>query len=251
MKPTQTTRAIRDEQGNNLTTTTQYYYDSDYVLPIRIDNTTSTGEVISEEIRYLDNALWLPLETSTYRMNADGSNKRLVGSEYTTWDEVKSLPLKVYQIESSTPLTNFVPGNKLSKDSRYVEKHSYDLYGTKGNLQQEHSPGGIYTSYLWDATNTYPMAQVQGATYSQISSEDGKVEDYDSVSLIDRLKSLTPSTAFIQTYSYKLLVGVSQQTDTNGKTTYYDYDSFGRLITIRDNNFKILKSYNYHYSTNH
>jgi YD repeat-containing protein len=65
--------------------------------------------------------------------------------------------------------------------------------------------------------------------------------------LRDNLKTLVPS-ALIQTYSYKPLTGVISITDPNGMTTRYDYDSFGRLKTIKDNDEKILKSYKYNYS---
>lgn len=51
--------------------------------------------------------------------------------------------------------------------------------------------------------------------------------------------------ALMQTKTYDLNKNVTSETNANGKTTYYEYDAFGRLITIKDNNRNKLKSYQY------
>lgn len=51
--------------------------------------------------------------------------------------------------------------------------------------------------------------------------------------------------ALMQTKTYDLNKNVTSETDANGKTAYYEYDAFGRLITIKDNNRNKLKSYQY------
>ena len=49
------------------------------------------------------------------------------------------------------------------------------------------------------------------------------------------------------TYTYKPLVGMTSQTDAKGMTTYYEYDAFQRLKTVKDQNGNILKQTDYHY----
>jgi YD repeat-containing protein len=63
---------------------------------------------------------------------------------------------------------------------------------------------------------------------------------------IDELR-LYPSTAQMTTYTYSPLVGMTSQTDVGNRVTYYNYDGLGRLKRIRDQDYNILKTYEYQY----
>lgn len=56
-----------------------------------------------------------------------------------------------------------------------------------------------------------------------------------------------PSNAQMTTYTYKPLVGITSQTDPNAQTIYYNYDAFGRLQSVKDNDGNIVQQYEYHY----
>ncbi len=126
---------------------------------------------------------------------------------------------------------------------------SYDNYDTYGNVIQTTAKSGLVTSYLWDASSRYPMAQVVAANYSQISAQSGKPAGYSSSTLFSALAGIVPS-AFIKTYSYKSLVGMTSQTDVRNRTTYYEYDELSRLKNIKDNEHNIVKRYEYAYAEN-
>jgi len=51
----------------------------------------------------------------------------------------------------------------------------------------------------------------------------------------------------VTTFTFKPLIGMTSQTDPNGKTTYYMYDSYGRLSYIKDHEGNVLKKYCYNY----
>ncbi len=65
-------------------------------------------------------------------------------------------------------------------------------------------------------------------------------------SLIDEVR-VYPVDAGIITYTYEPLFGVSSVADLNGRTTFYEYDGFGRLQDIKDMDGKVLKLYDYEY----
>ncbi|MBW4888468.1 hypothetical protein KXQ82_02025 [Mucilaginibacter sp. HMF5004] len=56
-----------------------------------------------------------------------------------------------------------------------------------------------------------------------------------------------PTDAQMTTYTYDLLVGMTSAIGGKGQTTYYEYDSFQRLINVKDQDGKILKHTDYHY----
>lgn len=59
---------------------------------------------------------------------------------------------------------------------------------------------------------------------------------------------LHPAEALMSSYTYDPLVGVTSQSDANGRPSIYEYDSFQRLKVVRDQNGDIVKSYCYNYA---
>src|SRR6185437_7032164 len=56
-----------------------------------------------------------------------------------------------------------------------------------------------------------------------------------------------PATAQMTTYSYDPLIGITSQTDAGNRISYYEYDGLSRLKRIRDQDYNILKSFDYQY----
>lgn len=65
--------------------------------------------------------------------------------------------------------------------------------------------------------------------------------------LVDDLQ-LHPVGAQVTTYTYEPFVGLTSQTDPNGRTVSYEYDALGRLVRTRDEQGRILSQQQYHYA---
>ncbi|MBN1416840.1 MAG: RHS repeat protein [Bacteroidales bacterium] len=199
--------------------------------------------------------------------------------------------------------------NQIGNNATEIQLY-YDKYDNIGNLLQFHRPNNtkdIYQSYIWGYNNTYPIAEVKNANWSDIfhtSFEDSegiintnsktgrkiRTSTYykslsgltpgvhtlqywkrtgstwslqtSSISVtgttytiyisasttypVDEVRFF-PSNALMTTYTYDPLVGMTSETDPNGKTTYYTYDSFGRLQYIKDMDRNTIQEYKYHY----
>ncbi|MFT4092589.1 MAG: hypothetical protein QM640_03030 [Niabella sp.] len=59
---------------------------------------------------------------------------------------------------------------------------------------------------------------------------------------------LHPADAQMTTYTYKPLVGMSSKSDAANRITYYEYDGFGRLSVVKDQDGNIIKTYCYNYA---
>jgi hypothetical protein len=56
-----------------------------------------------------------------------------------------------------------------------------------------------------------------------------------------------PKDAIINTYTYHPNIGITSQSNQFEDASFMEYDGFGRLITIKDNNKDILKNYTYNF----
>lgn len=56
-----------------------------------------------------------------------------------------------------------------------------------------------------------------------------------------------PAGAQVTSYAYSEGRGITSSVDANGQRTFYNYDDFGRLINVKDNNGDVVNRYNYSY----
>jgi len=185
-----------------------------------------------------------PIETIT-RVNNKITASQLYLYKYDKGHIVQD---KVYLLETSAPLNSINTFNGIDKDSHYslIPEIEFTNYDSNGGVLQFTDKSGIVNTYLWDISRVYPIAKLAGATYSSVVDFDRKKSDYSSTTLYNDLKAIVP-TAIITTYSYRSQFGMISQTDENGFTTFYDYDSFGRLNQVKDKDGNILKKMTYHY----
>lgn len=135
-------------------------------------------------------------------------------------------------------------------------KKSYNL--ANGNISKTVTPNGSYVISMWkSATATITVSNsillktgftINDWTYVEYLLQDQNVSTVtiSGAGNIDELR-LYPKDAQMTTYTYEPLIGLTTQCDVNNNITYYEYDAFGRLKTIRDKDKNILKAFDYKY----
>ncbi len=244
-----------DENGQNpITTTINIFFDNElHLLQTRTETLNSKNE-------------WLKT-TNTYVSDYSGGvydamkAKNIISPLVTSKSE-NGLTLsselsnsKINYIDAGN--NNFVPSSvqKSVKGNALETEGTIDLYDTKGNILQFTNKAGIISSIIWGYNYQYPVAQIVGITYANAIAQltAGSVTALQSMdgavlqSEINKIRTYFP-LASITTYTYKPMAGVSTITDPNNKTNTYDYDSFNRLLTIKDQDGNFVKKNDYVYT---
>ena len=160
-------------------------------------------------------------------------------------------PLDV-SFHESTELSDTTPHDPQTLPPVGFNKRIEYQYGTEGQIKDVKKVNNQYISYFWGYSNAFPVAKIIGIEYNDIpSGAITELEKLDDVSVnLDQvntnIRSLLPD-CMVTTYTYNPLFGIKTETDPAGKTVYYDYDSFGRLIIIKDQDGVVLKRIEYNY----
>jgi len=194
------------------------------------------------------NIIGIPLDKRT--LNKDNL---VTGGSISEPDEQGNI-IRIYEFESDIPVSNNWSNSTLISNN-FNLRVSYK-YDQKGNIIEEKN-NSITTSFLWGYQLKYPVAIIKGIAYDEIPSgarEAVSLLEYtpDVKSTVQSLKNqlaglMNDSRYQVTINTYKPLIGISSQTDLNGITKYYEYDSLGRLKSITDDDDHILKTFEYHY----
>ena len=130
----------------------------------------------------------------------------------------------------------------------------FNQYNAAGSLQEQQKSNDVKEVYFWGYNGQYPVAKIVGADHVTVKQyinqsilDNPATTDAQMRAHLQNLRINLPG-ALITTYTYAPLVGITSQTDVNNRTTYYEYDSFGRLMLIRDQDGNILKKICYNYA---
>ena len=129
---------------------------------------------------------------------------------------------------------------------------TFDKYGRYGRVLQETNENGLIISYIWGYGGLYLVAVVENADLNMIKRIDG-LDNIESDPLQTGLNNEQEqqlrniSDAHVTTYTYKPMLGNTSVSDTSGRRKTYDYDTSGRLITVKDESGNIIERYDYRY----
>ena len=127
-----------------------------------------------------------------------------------------------------------------------------------GNPLEVQQESGMKTCYIWGYEKKLPVAKIDNIAYASIPQHliadiqaASDAASYSETVMLQKLAALrghaSLAGAMVSTFTHKPLVGMTTATDAKGLKTTYEYDSFGRLKFVRDNDGNVLSQNQYHY----
>lgn len=129
----------------------------------------------------------------------------------------------------------------------YIKLQHIASYDTQGNPTEVIDKHGVSTAYLWGYGGMYPVARAQGMSSEQIKSLAGITGNAPlpgALTESQRASLQSNHGTLVDIYEHKPLVGITRHYKPDGLCTHYNYDTFGRLTGIGDNE-GIIEKYNY------
>ena len=125
----------------------------------------------------------------------------------------------------------------------------FEEAGTIGNAHtgKKNSNGAYTVSWAKPNSRDYVISYwyFDGAWKQKTEPYTGNSMALSSGTVYDDV-SIYPADAQLTSYTHEPLVGITSQTDAKGLTTYFEYDQYGRLLYVKDQDRNIIKSYTYH-----
>lgn len=193
------------------------FHATAHLNPLAMKTTTGDGKEVIERFNYANEAPSSPLY----------GYKRIYNNDST---------MTACSYSGQKPLKARTWNDKLQA---YEDRLCY-TYDSYGNVSSVTTDGRTYTCYLWSYCNQYPIAKIVNVTYDALLSALGKdkawVEQLGNMTspdtemeTINSLRQKLPE-AQVYTYTHRILVGVTSITEPDGMTTYFEYDTFGRVV---------------------
>lgn len=214
---------------------TDYVYaNANHLQPTQVTSTGSDGKTQSVSLKYAADL------NNTNLLNRKMENQVLEATTSLNGSTIKKIQNN-YQLKGA----NVVPTSHVEFPTGTSDqvKVTYD-YDNFGNVIEIRDQQGIITSLIYGHNNSLVIARAIGIPYSQMLSAYNTFVGTGNFET--DLRNALPE-AQITTYEHDPIYGVIAQTDPAGQRTSFEYDNFGRLALVRDQNNNIIKKYEYHY----
>ena len=267
----------RGDDGRILHQQTKYYYDANPYTVGRRETTYADGRTVTEQTLYAEsypsasmsnmlsrNLLSLPLERIVYTENEVTQGETFSYDIYGRPDSLsilaaQNLSLSSFRLSNKNSAGSYTGAGTGSylPDDHYIGKASLH-YDADGNICEVQSVGQAPICYLWGYKGLYLVAEIRNATYDEVKTALGTevverirtstVLTDNDLALLNGLRTAYPAW-HVTTATYIPLIGMSSMTDPSGRSTSYEYDTYGRLISIKDGQNEVIQTYTYHLAT--
>jgi len=254
--PTQsptTTGVLTINMGGPSNTVTQTFnFTVDYVGSV----TFKLG--VSGSPSFTTNASWSGIASGSTALSTNGCG-------YTLFT-LPNVQKGVYSLTVTISATNSgigacgeidYPKNNTTSEVFFENFEDYNPSQITSNALLSHTGNNYYTGD-YTANFTMPNSRPYKIEYWYYNSGTWTyiTKPYTGTSMllsegtaIDNVR-IYPTDAQMKTYTHDPVLGLTSITDESGFTQRFEYDTYGRLKLIRDDQGKIVKSYQYHYKNN-
>lgn len=150
---------------------------------------------------------------------------------------------------------NLTTNNHLSTDLLPKISPEITQIDSKGNVIEVISESDIYTTFIFGYGSRYLICKLENVSISELESaatnlninlNDLKNSNND-IEIRNKTNELRNylTNARVTSYTNIPLVGLNSITDERGISTFFEYDSFNRLIFTKDNNQNLISEYEY------
>ncbi|NCB43175.1 MAG: hypothetical protein EOM59_11215 [Clostridia bacterium] len=265
----QTINIQYNETGENpLVSTTKYYYDNaDHLQLTRTSQTTSTSDSLvtisyyPDDVESLNSLPGGAISQSEYsaidRLKLDDLHRIAEPVQNETYRNTQLLKRNriKYKDWATVVMPEFLQqangGNTLENRIVY---HHYDIHGNPVELSKSDD---THSTYLWGYNYSKVIAEIKNARYEEdmlvafeeLNSSYEGLQSKNEVELLDffiQLRELLTS-AQVTSFTYDPLKGMITLTDPNGRMINYEYDDYGRLESVLDQDEHVIKKFEYNY----
>jgi YD repeat-containing protein len=229
--------------SKNETLRTQLSYPQDLV---------STGQTTEMQGLVNQNKIDKPIKTETFVNNVQTSES-MTKYEQSVSTGNALLPKEIHSSKGTVETFPFSAANRKINFNLYDSDLVNGVSVGNGNVLEYSLENSTPVSIIWGYNKTQPIAKIENATFSQVSSYVANLQNISNtgteanlLSSLNTLRAALPS-AMITTYTYIPLLGVSTITDSRGYTITYTYDAAGRLQFVKDAQGNLLSENQYHY----
>ena len=268
---------------DSIRTVHEYAYNGNRVLYEQ--QTTDNGTVMRREHVYPDmvpfdtNTSFSSQASALYRLVAGNA----IGTPVQTLEKRNGIytggTYRTYGHHASTALVDSVfilrPGpsmgsvtTRVNSSGQVVRHGNFDFDHGFTNYTNAHHPQGyrfrtkpgaaVYRGY----SDRCIVAVIEGCTYSQLQANTALkqqlalLETFNTGTESGRnalkacntaIRSALPAGMMAVTYTWDPDRGITSETDASGDTTYFEYDSFGRLAAVRNTDWQVEENHEYHF----
>lgn len=234
--------------------------------PVKIAKTVDNGLILSERRQYIEDMgeltdaeqimkdsfqLGVTIKTLQTVQKSPKDKEYVVKGSHSVFSRFANTALPQLEEVRETEIKDPVEWNGFDLNYSYSKLRN-NHYDSHGNVLQQTDEKGLTTTYLWGYNHLHLVAVIHNATIAEVENIVGGTDAFAGSVVPDfnKIKLLRQSLpqAHISSYAYQPLIGMTERTDARGVTTYYEYDSEGRLTCIKGNDRKVVNRYEYHYA---